>query len=258
VSAAALVLAVVVRLAEPAPASPLGISLALEGTASLRVTLSGPEADLAPGSFRGTISVNGSAAEVPVSGMVAHANGRWQLPFSVKFADVPEDWADRFRSDGFTYRLRSSGPPSREWTGTRAWKDVELEGSREAMSDFAALDDVALTDVSLLSSEARARVSVRNPFAFPLKIASTDYVLFADGHEVGSGQTQGMILHPAQKNVLTMPIDVDHGALLSAAGGAVLSGGEVAVQLKGKLVVRLKTGDVAVPLALSGHLGGGS
>ena len=65
-SAAALLFAVVARLAEPAPASPLGITLALEGTASLRVTLSGPEAELSPGPFRGTISVNGSAAEIPV------------------------------------------------------------------------------------------------------------------------------------------------------------------------------------------------
>ena len=178
-NALALLFAVVSRLAQPAPAAPLSFTLALEGTASLRVTLSGPEADLAPGPFRGTISVNGSAAELPVVGTVAHANGKWQLPFSVKFADVPEDWADRFRADGFSYRLRSSGSPAREWTGTRAWKDVELEGNREAMSDFVALDDVQLTDVSLLTSEARARVSVRNPFSFPLKIASTEYVLFA-------------------------------------------------------------------------------
>jgi len=258
VSAAALLLAVAARLAQPAPPAPLSFTLALEGTASLRVTLAGPEADLATGPFKGTITVNGSAAELPVAGTVTHAGGKWQLPFSVKFADVPEDWADRFRADGFSYRLRSAASPGREWTGTRAWKDVELEGSREAMSDFVALDDVQLTDVSLLSSEARARVSVRNPFSFPLKIASTEYVLFADGHEVGSGQTQGMILHPGQKNVLNMPIDVDHGALLSAAGGTVLSGGDVAVQLKGKLVVRLKGGDVAVPLAMSGHLGDAS
>ncbi len=246
------------RLAEPAAAPPLHFLLALEGTSSIRVTISGPAADLAPGPFRGTISVNGSTSEQPISGTVAHAAGRWVLPVSVRFSDVPADWADRFRPDGFSYRLRSSGPSPRDWTGSEAWKDVELEGNHDATAEYASLDDVALTDVSLLSSEARARVSVRNPFAFPLKIASTDYVLFANGREVGSGETQGMLLHPGQKNVLTLPVDVDHAALLSAAGGAVLSGGDVAVQLKGKLVLRLKGGDVAVPLALSGNLSGGS
>ena len=175
---------------------------------------------------------------------------------SVRFADVPADWADRFRPDGFSYRLRQTGGAPREWTGSRTWKDVVLEGSRDVSSQFGALDGVSLTDVSLLSSEAQARVSVLNPFAFPLKIASTEYVLYAEGHEVGNGQTQGMILHPGQKNVLALPIDVDHGALLSAAGGAVLSGGSVAVKLDGRLVLRLKGGDVAVPISLSGHLAG--
>ncbi len=256
--AALAVLLFALRLAGPAPAAPLGFSLGVEGQANLRVTLSGPAADLAPGPFRGAIALNGSASEMAVAGTVTHAGAQWQLPVVVRFADVPADWADRFQPDGFTYRLRSAGTPAREWTGTRRWKDVELEGGREAMSDFLVLDDVALTQVSLLSSEARAQLSVRNPFAFPLKIASTEYVLFADDREVGSGATQGLILHASQKSVLNLPIDVDHGELLAAAGGAVVSGGEVAVRLRGKLVVRLKGGDVAVPLALSGNLSGGS
>jgi LEA14-like dessication related protein len=81
-----------------------------------------------------------------------------------------------------------------------------------------------------------------------------DYTLFADGREVGTGRTQGLILHPSQKNVLALPIDVDHGELLSAAGGALVSGGDVAVKLTGRLVVRLKGGDLSVPIALSGNL----
>ena len=129
-----------------------------------------------------------------------------------------------------------------------------MEGGRDTMAEFLVLEDVALTDVSLLSSEASARLSVRNPFAFPLKIAQTTYTLFAEGREVGSGSTQGIILHPAQKNVLALPIDVDHAALLSAAGGAVVSGGDVAVKLTGRLVVRLKGGDLAIPISLSGNL----
>lgn len=242
------------RLAGPAPAAPLGFALGVDGSANLRVTLSGPAADLAPGPFRGSIAINGSASEMAVTGTVTHAGGEWRLPVVVRYADVPADWADRFASDGFTYRLRASGAAPREWTGKRAWKDVELEGGKEALSEFLTLGDVSLTDVSLLSSEAQAQLTVRNPFAFPLKIAAAEYVLFAEGREIGSGQTQGMILHPSQKNVLTLPIDVDHGALLAAAGGAVLSGGDVAVRLNGKLVVRLKGGDVVVPLALSGNL----
>ena len=250
--AALALFCLVLRLAEPAPPPGLGFALGVEGPTTLRVTFSGPASELPPGPFRGSVTINGSPAEMAVAGTVVHAGPQWRLPVVVRYADVPADWADRFRSEGFTYRLRAVS--GREWTGTRSWKDVELEGSREALSEFLVLDDVSLTHVSLLSSEARAQLTVRNPFAFPLKIASTEYVLFADGREVGSGQTQGMILHPSQKNVLSLPIDVDHAELLAAAGGAVVSGGEVAVRLQGKLVVRLKGGDVAVPLSLSGNL----
>jgi len=253
-----LLLSLALRIAAPAPSAPIDFTIAPQDTKSLRVTLSGPAADLPAGPFKGVIALNGSASEMTVAGTVVRAGDRWQLPVSVRFADVPADWADRFRPDGFSYRLRETGGASREWTGSRTWKDVALEGGRDMYSEFGALDNVSLTNVSLLSSEAQARVSVLNPFAFPLKIASTEYVLYAEGREIGSGQTQGMLLHPGQKNTLTLPIDVDHGALLAAAGGAVLSGGEVAVRLDGKLVLRLKGGDVAVPFALSGHLSGGS
>ena len=239
------------EVAGPAPAAPVHFTLAVSGETSIRVTLSGT-GDVPGGPFQGAIAVNGSPSELPLSGTVERAGGQWKLPVVVRYADVPADWADRFRPDAFTFRLRAAS--GREWSGSCRWHDVELEGSRDAAEEFLKLDDVSLTHVSLLSSEAQAQLTVRNPFAFPLKIASTEYTLFADGREVGAGRTQGMILHERQKNVLALPIDVDHSELLAAAGGAMLSGGDVAVKLTGRLVVRLKGGDVAVPLALSGHL----
>jgi len=250
---AVLLFALRAATASPPPV-PLGFTLAVHGQAELSVTLSGPAADLAPGPFKGSIAINGSASEMPVAGTVTHAGGQFHLRVVVRYADVPADWADRFRADGFAYRLRAAGSAPREWTGTRSWKDVEVEGGRDTMAEFLVLDDVALTDVSLLSSEARAKLSVRNPFAFPLKIARMDYALYADDREVGTGRTQGLILHPSQKNVLSLPIDVDHAQLLSAAGGALVSGGDVAVKLTGRLVLRLKGSDLSVPIALSGNL----
>jgi LEA14-like dessication related protein len=251
------VLLFVLRLAAPA-AAPLGFSMKVEGQTELGVTISGPEAELAAGPFSGSIAINGSASEMRVAGTVVHAGGQWRLAFVVRYADLPVDWVERFRQDGFTYRLRSASAGAREWSGTRAWKDVEIEGGREAMAEFLVLDGVSLTHVSLLSSEAQARLSLRNPFSFPLKIASTSYTLIADGREVGAGQTQGMILHPAQKNVLALPIEVDHAEFISAAGGALVSGGDVAVKIHGRLVLRFSGGDVVVPLSLSGNLSSGS
>ena len=116
------------------------------------------------------------------------------------------------------------------------------------------LGNLELTRFSLLESEARAVVHVRNPFSFPLKIAGASYRLFADGREVGSGEAPGLILHPAQDNTLEFPIEVAHGDLLAAAGSALASGGEVDGRLAGELSVRLPGGDVPVPLDLSGRI----
>ena len=235
---------------------PLSFTLRIEGQKELRATISGAAAELTDGPFHGSISMNGSPAELPIAGTVVHADDRWRLSISVRYSDVPADWADRFRPETFTYRVRGAveGGPAREWTGTRAWKDIEVNSDRESGAEFLQLEDVRLTELSLLSSEAQARLGVRNPFAFPLKIAEAQYVLVVNGREVGEGATHGMILHPSQKNALALPIEVDHAELLSAAGKALLSGGEVAVRLHGRLVIRLKGGDLTVPLELSGHL----
>ena len=253
----ALVLLLVVA---EAAAPPLSFTLRVEGEKELHATISGPESELSAGAFRGAILLNGSPSEMPVVGTVTHANGRWTLPLTVKYADVPADWADRFRTDTFTYRLRGNvgGAAPREWTGTRPWKEVEVESDKETGDKFLRLEDVRLTELSLVSSEAQAQIAVRNPFAFPLKIAEMQYTLIVNDQEVGQGATRGLVLHAAQNNVLALPIEIDHASLLSAAGRALLSGGEIAARLHGKLVVRLKGGDLTVPLDLSGHLTGAS
>jgi len=247
-------LALQARQAQPGA---LTFTLRIEGEKEIHATITGrPEAELPPGPFRGTIALNGSPAEMPVAGTVVHAEGRWRLPLTVRYADVPPDWADRFRPETFTYRLRGAVAPGapREWTGTQAWKDVGVESDKETGAEFLRLDDVQLTEMSLTSSEAEARLGVRNPLPFPLRIAETEYRLVVNGQEVGAGATHGMILHPSQRNVLSLPIEIDHAGLLSAAGRALLAGGEVAVKLHGRLVIRLKGGDLTVPLDLSGHL----
>jgi LEA14-like dessication related protein len=254
-----------------AVAAAAGLLLALSSTGTvdfslrprseteLAVTLSGPESELAAGPFQGSIAINGSPAAMPIRGTVAHSAGKWVLPVTVRFADVPADWADRFQPDSFVYRLKGGvGTAVREWEGRRAWKDVAVEGDRETLAGFLALDRVALTSMSLMSSEAEAEVTLRNPFAFDLRIAATQYTLSANDSAVGSGETRGMILHAGKQNRLGLPIEIDHAELVSAAGGALLSGGDVAVRLDGRIVIRLRGGDVTLPLRLSGRLAGAS
>jgi hypothetical protein len=113
----------------------------------------------------------------------------------------------------------------------------QLEGDRgrrgeKTQEKFLSLRDVRLTEMTLTSSEGVAELAVRNPFSFPLKIAETEYTLSAEGREVGGGAREGMILHPTQNNVLSLPVEIDHGALLSGRREGALSGGDVRVELE--------------------------
>jgi hypothetical protein len=51
-----------------------------------------------------------------------------------------------------------------------------------------------------------------------LKLANASFSLFANGREVGSGTIGEMVLRPGQETTLKLPIDLDHGQLLAAAG----------------------------------------
>ena len=219
-------------------------------------TLVGPAQGSRAGAFSGRVSVNGSAAEIPISARAESVGDRLRLPVTLHYTDVPQDWANRFRPETFDYRLsgRVAGAGPIEWTGSARWDDVGVEGERETARRFLRLQTVEVTDVSLFESRARAVVAVRNPFAFPLTIASTRYRLTAGGRVIGTGRTRGMLLRPRQESSLLLPVDVDHGELLGAAGEGILSGGGLSARLSGTLSVRLPRGDVSVPIDLSGRL----
>lgn len=241
-----------VLLQSAAPPSSLSVRILDEQKA--KVTISGTGSDMPAGPFQGEVTVNGSDSKLPVAGTVTRDGAHWSLPIEVKFASIPADWAERVKLDAFSCRLQGKvGDVPKAWSESGTWKQIEVDAG-DSQEKFVNLKDVQLTEMTLTSSEAQAQVAVRNPFSFPLKIASTEYTLFAEGQEVGSGGTQGMILHPTQTNVLSLPIEIDHAALLSAAGKGLLSGGDVRVTLEGRLVLRLKGGDLPVPLHLTGHL----
>ena len=238
-----------------AVAAPLEIRVVPESE-TFTVVVSGAEPRAQAGAFSGSVSLNGSASEIPITGVARAAADRLELSLKVRYRDVPEDWIKRFRAADFDYRLRGrvAGEKAVEWSGTRRWSEIAIEKGEEVASGFVKLGSIALTQFSLFESAAKADVTVKNPLSFPLKLASTSYRLFANGREVGSGSTNEVILKAGQETTLALPIDLDHGQLLAAAGSALRSGGEVEGRLRGSLVVRLPGGDIPVPLDLSGRV----
>jgi LEA14-like dessication related protein len=249
-----MVLALVLLLG--AGRSPVKIDVRPGPTDTFSATLVGPADGARGGTFSGQISVNGSSISVPISGRAEATGTRLRIPLTLRYSDVPQDWANRFRADTFDYRVsgRVAGATPVEWMGTARWDDVGVEGERETVQRFVRLVTLEVTDVSLFSSDARAVVAVRNPFSFPLTVASSRYRVSADGRALGTGSTRGMILRPRQESTVLLPLEVEHGTLISVAGGAVLSGEAVPARLAGALMIRLPRGDVAVPIDLVGRL----
>ena len=236
--------------------APLSITVEPDSTDGATAVLSGEAPGNAAGEFSGTFALNGSASTIAIHGPAERDGDRLRLPVKFRYADIPEDWAERFRPGAFAYHVRGSvaGGAPVNWSGSLPWTAIAVRGDREMASRFVRLVAMELTRFSLIESEARASVAVRNPFAFPLKIATANYRLYANGREVGSGETRGLLLHPRQENRLDFPIDVDHGSLLAVAGSALASGGRIAGRLQAELVVKLPAGEIPVPLDLSGDI----
>jgi len=236
------------------PATPVEIRIHAEEEAFTAV-VSGPKGSATAGAFSGTVALNGSATEIPVAGNATAAGDRLEITMRSRYHDLPEDWVSRFRFGDFDFRLRgkTAGGGAVDWAGTKAWSEVHVDGREDLSSKFVRLGTIELTEFTFLSSAARAQVVVRNPLAFPLKIVTSTYRAFANGREVGSGATGEMSVAAGRETTLNLPIGLDHGQLLAAAGSALASGGDVAGRLNGTLVLRLKTSDVPVPLDLSGR-----
>jgi LEA14-like dessication related protein len=242
----ALVLLALAASAAPPPS----IRVAPE-TEDFTVVAIGTGASSAAGAFTGTLSLNGSPSELPVSGVARSTADRIEVSLKIRYRDVPEDWVNRFRANDFDYKLRGTvaGGSALSWSGTRRWAEIEVQGQKETASSFVQLGQIAATEVSA----AQAEVTVSNPFSFPVKLAGAQYRLEIGGREVGAGAAEGVLLGPNQSTNWNLPIDIDYRQLLAAAGSALASGRDVQGRLRGTLRIRLPGGDLPVPLDMSGH-----
>ena len=242
------------------PSPPISLDIAPGPGATFAATVSGPAGDASAGEFRGEFRLNGSASSMRVSGRATRAGDRLSIRTApLLYADVPADWSARFRPYAVDVELDGSvGSHPIAWRGHLTWDEVGLSADAATGARFLSLSEVRLTDVAFSSSRAVASLTVRNPFTFPLTIASSEYRIEAAGHEVGSGATQGILIRPSRASVVEFPVEFDNGELAAAAGRTLLAAGDVEARLRGWVKVRLAGGDVLIPLDLAGRLRGSS
>ncbi|HEY6050700.1 MAG TPA: LEA type 2 family protein, partial [Thermoanaerobaculia bacterium] len=237
-----------------------GVGLEIDPSAggSAAVAFTGPAGNVPAGEFRGRVSAYGSAAELPISGRAERVRGGLRIAARVRYADLPEDWGARGRPDGLDFRLRGAvGSVPVDWSARLPWAAVGIAGEEEALGHFLSLKEIEMTSLSPASSRGVARLEIVNPFAFPLRIASSTYRIEASGREIGEGSTLGFLVRAGRPSTLDFPIRVEHSQLIAAAGRALFSSGEIDARLVGSLTVRLPGGDFRVPLDLAGQISTG-
>jgi LEA14-like dessication related protein len=244
----------------PSRATRLGLDVVLGPGAAFRAVVTGPAGRAGPGDFRGTVAFEDSDQSLAFAGRASQeskSGNRLAIAASIRYADVPVDWLARFRAAGVALRLEGRvGGSTVVWRGRLDWGDVSIRESDPAASTFVSLTGVEIRSFSPSGSSGVARVRIRNPFAFPLTIASSQYRLEAAGREVGHGATRGILLRPSRASVLDVPLDVDHAGLLAAVGAAAFSTGGAPARLRGWVNLRLSGGDVHIPIDLAGRIRG--
>jgi LEA14-like dessication related protein len=240
-----------------AAAAPVEITVDPRPGASFVVSFAGPAPRTSAGDFHGSVSLYGSPAEMPLVGRAETRGGLLRLSATLRYADVPADWLNRFRRDTFDYRVRAdvAGGESVSWSGTERWTQVTTAGGNDALQYFVKLASLELTSLSLTRSEGRAVLAITNPFSFPITIAAASYRLSVDGEEVGAGGTRGRILRPRHLAGLELPFTVQQWRFLAAAGGQWAAGADVEAEIEAALTFRLPTGDLSIALRLPGSLG---
>jgi|GEM_PF-1434010 len=240
-----------------AAAAPVEITVDPRPGGSFVVSFAGPALPTSAGDFQGSVSLYGSPAEMPLVGRAEMRGGLLRLSATLRYADVPADWLNRFRPDAFDYRVRAeiAGGEGVSWSGTEPWSRVKFSGSEESLKPFVKLASLELTALSLTRSEGRAVLAITNPFSFPITLAAASYRLSVNGEEVGAGGTRGRILRPRRTVGLELPFTVQHWRFLAAAGGQWAVGADVEAELEGSLTLHLPTGDLSIALRLPGSLG---
>jgi LEA14-like dessication related protein len=246
--------------AAPAPDRATGVGLEVDPSPgdSVAAAFTGPAGSIPAGEFRGRVSAYGSAVELPLSGRAERTRAGLRIRSRIRYADLPEEWGSRVRPDGLVFRLQGAvGSVPVDWNARLPWSAVGVAGEQEALGRFLSLKEIEMTSLSPASSRGVARLEVVNPFAFPLRIASSQYRLEASGREIGDGSTQGLLVRALRSSTLDFPIRVEHSQLIAAAGRAFFTSEEIDARIVGSLTVRLPGGDFRVPLDLAGRISTG-
>jgi hypothetical protein len=202
--------------------------------------------------LKGSFSVFGSGG-IAVDGTVApHPEGGCSVRFEMPFSAVgPEALANvNLSAVGWSVvgELSENGKRRTvKWAGSIPREAVKLtESMQVTLRRFVTVRDVGLGNVSIGQSTVNVDLEIVQPLSFDLGFVEASYELTVGDRVVASGRRERFLLHTRQRNTLRCPVNLDHAALLLAAGQAAWSG-EVEGMLTGVARMRVPAGELEFP-----------
>ena len=202
--------------------------------------------------LKGSFSVSGSAG-IPVDGNVApRPEGGCAVRFDVPFSSVGPEVLAKAKQPAVEWslggELSGKGNPRRvTWAGSVPREAVRLTESISAtLSRFVRVREVSVGNLGFGGSMVTVDLEILQPLSLDLRIADASYELVVAGTVVASGNQGNFLLHGRRKNMLQLPVNLDHGGLLAAVGKVAWSG-SVKGMLSGVAKLRVPAGDLDFP-----------
>lgn len=135
--------------------------------------------------------------------------------------------------------------------GVLRFRTQQVNTPAGASVDFLRFAGARLTQVSLTQTSGEAKIVLYNPLSFVVPVREVRYELHAGGRRLAAGSKKAVRLRPRQEAVVTLPITAANVDLAAAAGSALLSKGVVDGRLLGAITVKVRSGDLTIPVDMA-------
>jgi len=206
------------------------------------------------GQFHGQLLLYEATPAVNVSGTLKSVAGGCEMATSVPWSGLSEQMLRNVRAAALQMRLRGElidGKLARKvnWALSTQGTNVSLtEPIRDTIKRFARATDLHLRSIGLTDSIVNADINVQSPLAFELRVLRATCELQVHGAVVATGAKDSFVVAAGRPTQISVPVTINHKALLTAAGNVFAQWGKVEGKLTGLVRLRLPAGDVDFPV----------
>lgn len=205
------------------------------------------------GTARGTLSLFGLPLGAAAEGTLASGPAGCEVTFVLPFGAFPAEILEHAVADVLEVRLAGEVDDGRsvkpaDWTGRIPRGALQLsEPAKVTLRRFVKVNDVKTGSVGLTKTTVNVSVDVLVPFRFDFRILEASCSVELNGRDVAKGRREKVLLHGGRSSRVDVPVTLENGEILAAAGRTTANNGKLVGRLKGIGRVKLPTGELDFP-----------